>query len=387
MQKPDYHGGSIVNLMASLQQGLGGEAHVYPPLRHLPVAEVEGYRQVILWVIDGLGWQMLRQQPQAVHLNAALRERMTSVYPPTTASAVTTFLTGDAPQQHGLTGWFIHFRELGACLAVLPGRPRYGGVGYAQSGIDVAKLLGNRPFSERIARPARVLSPHTIAQSDFNRAHLGTARLSSYRGLDDLRDQLLRSMREEIPGYLFAYWPELDAIGHREGIASEQAVEHLLELDRVFAELSEAARTRDALLLVTADHGQIDTRSGDRLSLDAHPQLSQYLALPLCGEPRSAYAYLRPGCEAAFDGYLERHLSQVMESVPSQTLMDAGWFGLGEPHPELARRIGDRVLILKHHYSFRDWLAQERRFELVGVHGGVSQDEMLVPLIVVQGSR
>ncbi len=387
MQKPDYHGGSIVNLMASLQEGLGGRAHAYAPLRQLPVDEVRGYRQVILWVIDGMGLRMLREHPEAVHLNAALRGRMTSVYPPTTASAVTTFLTGDAPQQHGLTGWYMYFRELGACLAVLPGRPRYGGGTYAQAGIDVGRLLGNRPFSERIAQPSRILSPRTIAESDFNRAHLGTSRLYSYNGLTELRNQLIQAIQEAEPGYLFAYWSELDAIGHHDGITSERAATHLLELDRAFSEIAEQARMHDVLLLVTADHGQIDTRREERLNLDEHSPLLDFLALPLCGEPRSAYAYLRPGYEADFDRYLEDHLSQVLESVPSRTLVEAGWYGLGEPHPELLRRIGDRVLIMRHHYTLKDWLAQEKRYELVGVHGGASQDELLVPLIVVQGSR
>jgi hypothetical protein len=385
MQKPDYHGGSIVNLMASLQQGLGGETPFYAPLRHLPAAEVSRYQQVILWVIDGLGWRFLRDHPEAVHLNAALRAGMTSVYPPTTASAVTTFLTGDAPQQHGLTGWYIYFRELGACLAVLPGRPRYGGVSYTQAGIDVGKLLGNRPFSDRLMCSSTLLSPHTIAESDFNRAHLGHSQLLSYRSLTEMREQMFEAIRREEPGYLFAYWPELDAIGHREGMNSKRAATHLLELDSVFATLAEAARSHNVLLLVTADHGQIDTRNEDRLNLDEHPQLSDFMALPLCGETRSAYAYLRPGCEDAFDRYLEKHLSHALEVIPSHTLIEAGWYGLGEPHPELERRIGDRVLIMKHHYTLKDWLAQEKGFELVGVHGGVSQDEMQVPLIVVAG--
>ena len=137
MDLPDYHGGSIVNLMATLQMGLGGERHAYAPLRQLSPDAVGAHRQVILWVIDGLGYAYLRAHPEAAHLNAALQGRMTSVYPPTTASAITTFLTGDAPQQHGLTGWFVYFRELGTILSVLPGRTRYGGAGYGAGGIDV----------------------------------------------------------------------------------------------------------------------------------------------------------------------------------------------------------------------------------------------------------
>ncbi|MET0010579.1 MAG: alkaline phosphatase family protein, partial [Candidatus Thiodiazotropha sp. 6PLUC4] len=133
MRLPDYYGGSIVNLMASIQQGLGGQPHPYVQHRLLPSAEITPYRQVLLWVIDGLGLNYLQAHAEAVNLNANLLGGMTSVYPPTTASAITTFLTGEAPQQHGLTGWHVYFRELGAVLAILPGKPRYGGVSLGQA--------------------------------------------------------------------------------------------------------------------------------------------------------------------------------------------------------------------------------------------------------------
>ena len=103
MQLPDYQGRSIVNLMASLEAGLDGYEHHYPPLNLLPPERVRGHRQVLLFVIDGLGFNYLRAHPEATCLNEHLLGGITSVFPPTTASAIPTFLTGEAPQQHGLT--------------------------------------------------------------------------------------------------------------------------------------------------------------------------------------------------------------------------------------------------------------------------------------------
>jgi hypothetical protein len=385
MYQPDYHGGSIVNLMASLQQGLGGLAHTYPPLKHLPISEVERYRQIVLWVIDGLGWHYLRAHPEAIHLNKHLAGRMNSVYPPTTASAITTYLTGMAPQQHGLTGWHIFFRELGACLAILPGKPRYGGVSLNMAGIDLQNLLGTTPFSACIPGPSTLLSPNAIAESDFNRSHLGPSQLIPYDSLIALQDNLVRLIEAGKQQYMFAYWSELDSIAHREGVWSDAARQHLKQIDACFGEIVTKCQDKDVLIIVTADHGFIDTKPSDRLSLDDFPKLSEYLALPLCGEPRSVSAYLRPGCESLFDDYLREQGSEVMVSYPSKRLIDAGWFGLGKPHPELDRRLGDRVLLMKGHYTLKDWLLQESRHELIGVHGGLSQEEWLVPLILAYG--
>jgi len=384
MQLPDYQGGSLVNLMASLQHGLGGPAHAYPVLDLLPADQAGAHRQVLMWVIDGLGFNFLRAHPQAVHLNAHLRGSMTSVYPPTTASAITTLLTGAAPQQHGLTGWYMYFRELGSILTVLPGKARYGGVGLAAAGIDTAALLGHVAFSERIDVSACTIAPASIARSDFNRAHLGRARLLSYSGMPGLLAAISAELHTGGRKFVYAYWPGLDGIGHREGMGSESARTHLLELDQAFMTLLEQVRGTDTLVIVCADHGQVDTTPATRLCLDDHPDLHDLLAMPLCGEPRSVYCYLRPGCENRFDAYVASAFAGAACAFPASQLIEANWFGLGEPHPELRRRIGDRVLLMQSNYSLQDWLPQEKRFAMVGAHGGLSGDELLVPLIVAR---
>ncbi|MCU7840079.1 MAG: alkaline phosphatase family protein [Candidatus Thiodiazotropha sp. (ex Troendleina suluensis)] len=384
MRLPDYNGGSIVNLMASLQEAMGGSKHAYRQLDLLTSEQIGEYRQVVLWVVDGLGMNYLQAHPEASHLNAHLKGSMTSVFPPTTATAVTTFLTGDAPQQHGLTGWHIYFRELGALLAVLPGRARYGGVGLRQAGIDTRALLGHRAFSDWIDVESVTLSPKLIAQSDFNLAHLGKSRLLSHSNLTDLTDQIVDTLHNKGKRYLYAYWPDLDNIGHQYGIWSEAARQHLLELDQAFNDLLQRCRGTNSLLIICADHGQIDTKPSDRLCLDDHPELLRLLSVPLCGEPRAAYCYLRPGCENAFDDYVKSEFAGQAEVYTAAELIENSWFGLGEPHPQLTQRIGDRLLLMQSNYTIKDWLAQERHYELVGVHGGLSGDELLVPLIVAE---
>ena len=65
-------------------------------------------------------------------------------------------------------------------------------------------------------------------------------------------------------------------------------------------------------------------------------------------------------------------------------MISSDWFGLGTPHPRLRERICDRVLLLEEDYLLKDWLPQERRFEMIGVHGGLSRDELWVPLVLAE---
>ena len=88
---PDYHGGSLVNLMSSIATALGGSSP-YPPLAALPPQAMAGARHLVLLVVDGLGFDYLSSRDGA--LRSHLRGRLTSVFPSTTASAIPTFLTG-----------------------------------------------------------------------------------------------------------------------------------------------------------------------------------------------------------------------------------------------------------------------------------------------------
>jgi predicted AlkP superfamily pyrophosphatase or phosphodiesterase len=192
-----------------------------------------------------------------------------------------------------------------------------------------------------------------------------------------------RTIREESRRkFVYAYWPDLDSLGHAEGIESAQAGSHLLDLDHGLADLADALSGTDTLLVVAADHGQIDTADVDRIDLDDHPDLAETLILPLCGESRMAYCYVRPDRVRQFERYVIENLEEVAELAPSRDLVEAGWFGPGVPHPRLSERIGDYALMMRGRHIIRDWLPQESRHVLIGVHGGVSEDEMLVPLVL-----
>lgn len=383
MPVPAYNGGSIANLMSSLVSGLGGDALSCEPLALLAADEIASFRNVVLLVMDGLGYEYMRAHPEAGWLNGHLRGRITSVFPSTTATAITTFLTGEPPSRHGLTGWHMYFRELGSVVAVLPGRARYGGAGLSESGVTPSVLFDHAPVFDQVAVESYMLSPAHIAHSDFNQAHLGRAALRPYRGLEVMLDivaELARDSRER--RFIYGYWPELDGLGHTDGMNSEPSVCHLTQIDRALQACSAALAGTDSLLIVTADHGQIDTAESDRISVDDHPDLSNMLVLPLCGESRIAYSYVRAGRTRAFERYVAENLAYAADLHASRELFDLGWFGPGDPHPRLMERIGDYTLVMRDHYVIKDWLPHERRYTLTGVHGGITPDEMYVPLVL-----
>jgi len=379
---PEYQSGSIVNLMASIREALGGPPGPYPALSALPPGSLRGRRNIVLLVVDGLGERFLRLSGTRTTLAAHLRGSMTSVFPSTTATAVTAFLTGVAPQQHGLVGWFTYLREVGSLVAVLPFRSRCGG-SLRQSGVDPARIFSAAPFFDSLPITSFAVSPKEIANSDFNVLHTGKAERRGYGSHLDMFEEIrgiVTSGRR--PQYVYAYYAELDAFAHVFGIDSPQVAGLLAALDQAFHHFLESIAGSDTTVIVTADHGFTDVRPENTIDLDRHPDLADTLVLPLSGERRVAFCYVHPHRRQDFEDYVRGPLGHCTRAYPSTKPLEWGWFGLGAAHPRLAERLGHYTLIMKDGYAIKDWVLGERRHLHIGHHGGLTADEMVVPLIV-----
>ncbi len=377
-QFPDYTHGSV-NLMAALSEALGGGATGYEALSLLPPEMLRG-RPVILLLIDGLGAELLQCYPDSFLARHTLTT-LSAVFPSTTASAVTTFATGVAPQQHAITGWHMWLRELGSVATILPFVPRHGGAGYGQAGFSPRQFIGAAPLFDRIEVPVEVLSPEWIVHSDYTRATSGNAPRHGYRHFDELLLKIGALVGDGAPRFVYGYWAELDSLAHEFGVNSPQVENHLRALDAALATFTESLHSSGTLLLITADHGLIDSDEQHTLFVHDHSPLAAALTLPLCGEPRTAFCYLRPRHEQRFLAYVRGELGHCCEVVESEALIAQGYFGTGAPHPELGARVGDYTLLMKENYVIRQRLPFEKPFRQIGVHGGLSRTEMRVPLI------
>ncbi len=380
---PDYHGASIVNLMASIIGAFGGEAGPYAPLSGLDHAWLRAHRNIVLLVIDGLGHEWLERAGPGSALFRHTRRAITSVFPTTTASAITTFLTGLAPDEHGITGWHVYLEELGTVVAVLPFRARSGAPRAAAARFEAAAIFDHTPLPNRIPARASVSVPKRIAGSAYNQAHRGAGALRPYRSLPGAIAGLCQALRQGTGRhYAYLYHPDLDKTAHECGIDSPQARRRLAEIDAAYGSLLEGLAGTGTAVIATGDHGFIDIRPEDRIELGEHPALAELLRLPLCGDGRVAYCYVRPGRGREFERYIGTRLDREVELFASADLIAQGYFGIGTAHSKLAGRVGDYTLLMKDRYVIKDWLPGEGRFVHVGVHGGLTREELYVPLAV-----
>lgn len=383
---PDYTGGSILNLVTTIAAALGAPPAAYQCLRQSYLDLLLASRaRVVLIVVDGLGYGYLTRGYRGSSLCRHLRGSLTSVFPSTTATAITAFLTGLAPAQHAITGWHMHIPEVATIGAVLPFRTRAPNRPLTALGLIPSRFFDQASLFDRLPVRSFVVSPERIVHSEFNRHHSGTAERRGFGSIEQLFDSILSCLRAgEERRYIYAYYADFDSISHEYGVDSREADLVLRRFDMAFSAFLARAAGLDATVIVTADHGFIDSPPERVIELDDHPALQTTLRLPLCGERRAAYCYVHAERARDFERYVGDVLAEQVRLCSSETLIAEGWFGPGPPHPRLKERVGDYTLVMRDNWTIKDWMPCEKRHRHIGVHGGLSTEEMTVPLVVVQ---
>jgi type I phosphodiesterase/nucleotide pyrophosphatase len=169
----------------------------------------------------------------------------------------------------------------------------------------------------------------------------------------------------------------------QEAKATLNKLRYILDVHELSCASSSRVRpaSRCTLFLLTSDHGGIDTPLDRTIYLHQHADLLSHLVMDYAGEPRAAYLYVRNGELDATRDYLASRLSEQFFVTSSQRALDAGLFGSGKIAAEAKFRIGDLIALPR-----EDWIIWDRdeRPTSRGRHAGLSEQEMLVPLITAR---
>lgn len=374
--RPDYEGGSLVNLVASVVASRGGKP-LHETLRNFSLAT--DATNVVLFIIDGLGDNYLARHGSGSELGRRRCASLTSVFPSTTAAAITTSYTGRTPLEHGLTGWFTYFGEAGCVSACLPFRSRGDMAMLTARGVTPDRLFIAPSLFGELPMKSIVVSHRDIINSEYNSVHCRGADRLAYTNADELVAQVERAVKSsDEHKFVYAYWPQYDQVCHRFGCESVQATREFEMIDAAFGSLLRRLAGTDSIVVATADHGFVDVAPDESLELPA--EFAPMLRFPLCGERRVVYCHVH--APEDFAKRAQDWLQDKADVMPSRRLVDEGWFGPGEPHPRFSERIGDVALVMRGRYTVKDWITGESRHVHIGNHGGTHEDEMMIPLIL-----
>jgi len=397
----DYCFGSVPGTVRSLLSA-GGR-------RTLPGDVFEGVdtdvERVVLVLADGYGldsWQRDRDNHTVLDrvTTRGTVTPLTSVYPSETAAAITTLETGDLPCEHGRIGWNVYDPETDRSFLAFRGAVKAG----PTEGLELVE--GLEP-----AEDGRAQAPEFRDGVGYHYAEMAAQGVDCHRlqpfpgetegvtqhGYDDL-DAFGTRLREvtestDAPGYVYAYLPVMDHVSHDHGTDSEQFQQTIAgvceELETFVAGLDSAV-AGETLLLVTADHGHVNTDPERNVDLSGRADLLANLRrhgdgtpVTMAGSPRNTHLHLQDGTVDGTRAALSDLDAQVLTR---EQVLDSGLFGDRQPSARFERRCGDLVLT---HRDLGTWYGdvEPDELELVGMHGGMHPAEMLVPFAAVRADR
>ncbi len=376
--KPDFSN-SIVNLMSSI----GVASRVTSP--YSPLESLESLKEsknIVLIVFDGLGYNYLQRYGKGTILQKNLRGSITSVFPPSTGSAITTFLTGLAPQQHAVIGWYVHLKEYGLVSRILPYTNAIDGT---PIGVPISNVIDVKSIFANTKREYSIIYDNQIVESAYTMNLAGSARRIGYSDIDTFFDRIRTTIfKTKTKSYIYSYWPMLDTISHILGCESNEAKDHLKEFDVKLQEFTETISDTNTTLIITADHGFNDVPLENIIYTRDHPRLMDCLSLPVCGDTRTCFCYVRKSKGKIFEKYIDEDLSGKCDVYVSEDLIQEGWFGLSNPHPRLGDRVGDYTLMFNKGHAILNCFPGLEPPHMLGHHGGVSEDELYVPLVLIE---
>ncbi len=356
---PDYAGPNVRGITPAL---LGPRRALLPGW--IP-AVVRKASQVVLLVLDGLGWEQLQDRRHLAPTLAAMSGGpITTVAPSTTATALTSITTGLTPGEHGLVGY--RFDLGGDVLNVLRWATQFGDARRAHEPAAVQTFL---PF---LGQPVPVVSKSELEGSGFTTAHLRGTRPHGWRTMSNLPvivGQLLATGERVV----YAYYDGVDKVAHERGFGPFYDAE-VRAADRLVADVL-AVLPAGAALLVTADHGQVEVGANTLAPAAEVLRLSRGAS----GEGRFRWLHAKPGAAADLLEAATAAHADIAWVLSRAEMIEQGWFG-PVVSPPIAARLGDVALVAREPVSFDD-PGDTGPYPLVCRHGSLTSAEMLVPLL------
>lgn len=361
---PDYGGACLSSVVPALMSEDRG--HVGPWLPE-PARQA---RQVVLLVLDGLGWHQLQERRNlAPTITGMTGGPITSVAPTTTSTALTSIVTGATPAEHGILGFKLHL-GMGEVLNVLRWRTAAGDA-LERHPPELFRALA--PFA---GEPVTAVVRSQFAGTGLTQVMLGGTRLRGWRVTSTIVVEVKRALAAG-QRFVYAYYDGIDNVAHEFGLSDYYDAE-LADVDELVTALL-GTLPPAAALVVTADHGQVDV-AGRRSQIGREVAAMTSL---IAGEPRFIWLHAKPGVDPEDLAAAARgaHGHEAWVHTREETI-ERGWYG-GPVRSAWLDRMGDVAVVAYEPTAFWDTEAQGE-LRLVSLHGSLTPAEMEVPLVAAQ---
>ncbi|WP_231123657.1 alkaline phosphatase family protein [Nocardioides sambongensis] len=371
---PAYGERSLSDIVPAVAAALGSPLAPAPgaavPTDRLQLPDASSY---VVFLIDGLGARLLERYAEAAPYLASLlvgSPRATATVPSTTSTSLTSLGTGLTPGGHGLVGFTTR----------VPGTDELLNALLWDVDIDPVQWQPHPTAFTRLQNAGVRVSVVNKREFDGSGLTVAAHRGADYVGVDRVGERIAAVVECSAPrpSLTYVYDGDLDWTGHRWGVASSEWLQQLAMIDHEAEQLREALPA-DRRMVVIADHGMVDVPASDRIDVSVQDHLHSGVAL-VGGEARFRHLYCVGGAVDDVVATWREELGARADVLTRAEAVQRGWFGRVDP--SVLPRIGDVVVACRDHTAV---LASEHfpyEAKLIGMHGSLTADEMLIPVLV-----
>jgi len=392
---PDYERLSVKNILPQIGGIFGAGSRNSSGLPQEYLGDFQNVDKVVLLIFDGLGYnRLLHHMGNHVGTFLELAEKgtlnpLTTVFPATTSTVLTSLFTTLSPAQHQILGYHMFSKKYGLVFDTLDMKPVYGYSGQVELARDYSlNVKPYLPIFEQKGVNTLIATRSSIAGSGLSQIIHKDLNLLSYSLSSDLFTRSIKALEQLGPTLLIMYYSGVDTLAHRYGPYSDEVTFELTSIEHglrnFLGNLSEKTK-KETLMLMTADHGVAETKKTHYLK-DAHEVMSK-LVLPPVGDSRAAFLFSKTNQQDELDKAFRRNI-EGFRLFSSAELINKGAFGQTTNLEELKEKVGDfTALAIKDNGLQYPFFEDDRFHPMQGTHGGMTREEMIIPFLSIKLSE
>lgn len=326
----------------------------------------KNYKNVVVILLDGMGSYIIEKNlEQDGFFSSHFADTYSSVFPPTTVAATTSIDSAKNPVEHGWLGWDCYFKEIDKNVTVFLNTES----GTEQQAAEYYVARRYLPYQGVVSRINELGDGDAYYSSPFMKPYPSD--------FYEICTRIKSLCAQDGKKYIYAYWNEPDATMHKTGCYSANSKKVLRELEEQVEALCE--ELQDTLVLVTADHGLVDSAG---VTIEDYPEILECLVRMPSIEPRALNLFVKPGLEQQFETLFQKEFGEKFLLLTKAEVKERKLFGTGEEHPRFDEMVGDYLAVAVSDLSIYNTREENELF--IGVHAGLTEEEMSVPLVAVE---
>lgn len=328
--------------------------------------KADEYNNIIFMLFDGLGNNIFEKfLDEKSFLKVHKAYSTTTVFPPTTVAALTSYKSALTPIQSGWLGWNLFFKEYNSNVEIFKNKivtdnycPDY----------DISELkIGYKNIFQLIS--PFVTTNYLSKFSDYP---------NKINSLEDINLRIQYLLETSKCNFIFTYYTEPDTMQHLFGTTHNNTIQQLKEIDNSIEKLFFSIQNKEkTLIIITADHGLIDT---NYLYYEDYPEIAKRFLREPSIEARTQSLYVKHNYKKTFKNDFKKCFGAYYNIFTKKEVLNNHLFGFGNPHSLTNDFIGDFIAIAKSNVTI---LQNRNEPEYKAVHAGMTKDELEVPVVII----